>query len=301
MRPVPKELFPFEPHYFEVSGSRMHYLDEGEGEPVLCVHGNPTWSFYYRSLAQALQNRHRVVVPDHVGCGLSDRPDDDLYRYTLSQRIDDLEALVDELDLRDVNLVVHDWGGAIGLGWAVRHPDRVRRVVILNTAAFHLPEAKTLPWQLRLVRDTAAGAFMVRGLNAFARGATRLACTRRKLNKAERDAYCAPYDSWHNRIATLRFVQDIPLDPGDPAFEVITHTQASLGVLAGHPILVCWGMRDFVFDHHFLDEWRRIYPSAQFHEFPDSGHYVLEDSGDEIIELIRGFFGDSRVIDSAES
>ncbi len=298
MKSVPKELYPFEPHYVEVQGVRMHYVDEGVGDPVLCVHGNPTWSFYYRRLILSLRDGHRVVAPDHVGCGLSDRPGDDRYAYTLARRIDDLEALADDLELTGVNLVVHDWGGAIGLGWAVRHPERVRRLVILNTAAFHLPAGKKLPWQLRLVRDTAAGAFVVRGLNAFARGATHVACTRRRLTKAERDAYCAPYDSWTNRIATLRFVQDIPLGPGDPAYPVITQIQESLGELADRPILVCWGLRDFVFDRHFLAEWRRIYPGAQVHEFPDSGHYVLEDSGDEIVGLVGAFLSADRVLDS---
>jgi haloalkane dehalogenase len=298
MRELRKDLYPFDSHFLEVGGVRMHYLDEGEGEPVLCVHGNPTWSFHYRRLAFELRHSHRVVVPDHVGCGLSDRPGDDRYRYTLARRIDDLTALVNHLDLSSVNLVVHDWGGAIGLGWAVRHPERVARLVILNTAAFHLPEGKRLPWQLRLVRNTALGALMVRGLNAFARGAVHVACTRRRMTRAERDAYCAPYDSWSNRIATLRFVQDIPLEPGDPAYDVLTRTQESLDRLADRPVLVCWGLRDFVFDRSFLEAWRRIYPDARFCEFPDSGHYVLEDSGEEIVGLVRDFLGDDPVVDS---
>lgn len=297
MKSVPKELYPFDPHHFEVQGVRMSYVDEGSGEPVLCVHGNPTWSLYYRRLVQSLKSSHRVVVPDHVGCGLSDRPDDDSYRYTLSRRIDDLEALVEHLDLTGVNLVVHDWGGAIGLGWAVRHPELVQRLVILNTAAFHLPAGKKLPWPLWLVRNTALGAILVRGFNAFARGATLVACTRRRLTKAERDAYCAPYDSWANRIATLRFVQDIPLAAEDPAFRVISEIQGSLDLFSDRPILVCWGMRDFVFDHHFLAEWRRIYPGAHVQEYPASGHYVLEDSGDEIIPLVKNFLAGGRVID----
>jgi haloalkane dehalogenase len=298
MRSIPRELYPFESHYLDVGGVRLHYLDEGAGEPVLCVHGNPTWSFYYRRLVTALRGSHRVVVPDHVGCGLSDRPDDDRYRYTLGRRIDDLQSLVEHLDLTDVNLVVHDWGGAIGLGWAVRQPERVARIVILNTAAFHLPAGKSLPWQLRLVRDTAVGAVMVRGLNAFARGAVHVACTRRRLTRAERNAYCAPYDSWSNRIATLRFVQDIPLAPGDPAYDVISRTQESLGVLADRPILVCWGLKDFVFDRDILEAWRRVYPDARYCEFPESGHYVLEDSADEIIELVGSFLDDGPVVDS---
>lgn len=291
MRPVPRALYPFEGRYLDLGGVRMHYLDEGRGEAVVCVHGNPTWSFYYRRLVEGLRSSHRVVVPDHIGCGLSDKPADERYRYTLSRRIDDLEALVDHLRLDDVTLVVHDWGGAIGFGWAVRHPELVRRLVILNTAAFHLPAGKRMPWQLSLVRDTPLGPLLVRGLNAFARGATRSACTRVQMSRELRDAYCAPYDSWAARRAVLRFVQDIPLRAGDPADEPLSRIEAGLAALADRPALILWGARDFVFDRHFLAAWRRLLPAAEVHEFADCGHYVLEDAAEEIIPLVRRFLG----------
>jgi haloalkane dehalogenase len=294
MRNIPKHLYPFKNNYLDLDGLRYHYLDEGAGEPVLAVHGNPTWSFYYRELVTSLRGEYRVVVPDHIGCGLSDKPDDSRYRYTLGQRIDDISRLVASLALDRVNLVVHDWGGAIGLGWAVRHPERVSRIVILNTAAFHLMAGKKLPWQLRVVRDTPIGALLVRGFNAFARGASRLATTRRSMPKELRDAYCAPYGSWSERIATLRFVQDIPLTSDDPAYAPLTEIQEGLHHFASHPILICWGARDFVFDDHFLDEWRGIYPQAEVHRFDDAGHYVLEDASSEIIGLVKGFLVDAR-------
>ena len=289
MRSVPRELYPFEGKHLEVGGLRMHCLDEGQGDAVVCVHGNPTWSFYYRRLVEALRGSHRVVVPDHIGCGLSEMPGDDRYPFTLGRRIDDLEELIERLELDEVTLVVHDWGGAIGLGWAVRHPERVRRLVILNTAAFHLPAAKRMPWQLSVVRDTPLGPLLVRGLNAFARGATRTACTRVTMSRELRDAYCAPYDSWTARLAVLRFVQDIPLAPGDPSFDELSSIDAALPSLADRPALVLWGARDFVFDHHFLEEWRRRLPAAEVHEFADCGHYVLEDAADRIIPLVQRF------------
>jgi len=289
VREVPHQLYPFRGRDLDVGGFRMHYLDEGAGETVVCVHGNPTWSFYYRQLVEALRGSHRVVVPDHIGCGMSEMPGDDRYRYTLERRIDDLEALMGRLALEGVTLVVHDWGGAIGLGWAVRHPERVRRLVILNTAAFHLPPDKRLPWQLWLVRGTPLGALLVRGLNAFARGATHVACTRARMSRSVRNAYCAPYDSWANRRAVLRFVQDIPLEPGDPAYDVLSGIEHGLANLADRPALILWGARDFVFDHHFLAVWRRVFPSAEVHEFADCGHYVLEDAADRIIPLVKSF------------
>ena len=211
MKNVSSDLYPFKNNWLKLDDLRLHYVDEGEGESVVAVHGNPTWSFYYRDLVTKLRDGYRVVVPDHMGCGFSDKPGDDGYEYSLEQRIDDFSSLMDDLGLQDVNLVVHDWGGMIGLGWAVRNPDRVKRLVILNTAAFHLPKSKPCPWQLWMVRDTPFGGLMVRGLNAFSRGAAHVACTRKKLSKEVRDAYCAPYDSWNDRIATLRFVQDLSL------------------------------------------------------------------------------------------
>jgi haloalkane dehalogenase len=289
MRHVPRRIYPFEGKYLDLGGVRMHYLDEGWGEPVVCVHGNPTWSFYFRNLVTGLRDQHRVIVPDHVGCGLSDKPDDGEYDYTLARRIEDLEALLDRLGVDRATLVVHDWGGAIGLGWAVRHPERVRRLVILNTAAFHLLPGKTVPWQLRLVRDTPLGAALVLGLNAFARGAAWVGCTRARPAKEVRDAYCAPYDSWANRLATLRFVQDIPLAPGDPAYDALSGIQDRLPELADRPVMICWGCRDFVFDRDYLAHWRSIYPNAEVHTFDDCGHYVLEDAADEIVALVRAF------------
>jgi len=289
MKNISEHLYPFENHWLDLDGLRLHYLDEGDGEVVVAVHGNPTWSFYYRDLVKDLRKDFRVVVPDHMGCGYSDKPSDADYDYTLSRRIDDFGALMDDLDLTDINLVVHDWGGMIGLGWAVRNPARIKRLVILNTAAFHLPKSKPFPWQLRMVRDTPLGPLVVRGFNAFSRGASRVACTRKTLSKEVRDAYCAPYDSWSDRIATLRFVEDIPLGSGDPGYDIVSDTAARLKEVSDRPVLVCWGDKDFVFDHHFLEEWLQIYPNAEVHRFADCGHYILEDASEEIIPLIRRF------------
>jgi len=293
MKEIPREFYPFDSHFLDIGGLKYHYLDEGEGDPVVAVHGNPTWSFYYRELVKELRGDHRVVAPDHIGCGLSDKPGDDRYPYTLSRRVEDFSRLMDELGLEGVNLVLHDWGGMIGLAWAVQNPERVKRLVILNTAAFPLPESKPFPWQLWLVRDTPIGPLMVRGLNAFSRGASHVACTRKKLSKTMRDAYCAPYDSWTDRIATLRFVQDIPLRPDDSGYDIVSDTAARLEVFRDRPVLICWGDKDFVFDHHFLAVWQKVYPDAEVHRFVDCGHYILEDASEEIIPLVRRFLAES--------
>jgi haloalkane dehalogenase len=285
-----RSLYPFASHWLDIIGLRYHYVDEGAGDPVVCVHGNPTWSFYFREVIAGLRATHRVIAVDHIGCGLSDKPGDDAYDYVLRRRVDDLETLLDHLGLTDnVTLVLHDWGGMIGMAAALRRPERVARLVLLNTAAFLLPPGKRLPLRLRLIRDVRGlGALLVRGCNAFAYGATRMA-SKKGLSAAVSAAYRAPYDNWENRIATLRFVQDIPLRPGDPSYETAKWVDDHLYLLRDLPTLICWGEGDFVFDRHFLAEWRRRLPHAETHAFPDAGHYCLDDAGDRIIPLIHDF------------
>jgi cis-3-alkyl-4-acyloxetan-2-one decarboxylase len=284
------KYYPFTGHYHDCGGVRQHYLDEGSGPPVVMVHGNPSWSFYYRNLVLSLRDRYRCIVPDHIGCGFSDKPGDDRYDYTLSRRVDDLELLLDRLNITEkITLVVHDWGGMIGMTWAVRHPERVARLVILNTAVFHLPETKPFPAPLRICRDTALGALLVHGGNAFSLAASFVGCKRHPMRAELRAAYRLPYDSWNNRIATLRFVQDIPLAPGDRNYQLVSDTAAGLVQFKSLPMAIFWGEQDFVFDRHFLAEWEERFPNAEVHRYPDCGHYILEDAGNEIVPLIGGF------------
>jgi len=289
---VPESLYPFTSHWHDRGGGiAMHYLDEGprDASPVVMVHGNPSWSFYYRELVRALRGSHRVLVPDHIGCGFSDKPDDARYTYTLQSRIDDLEGWLDAVGAtKNVTLIVHDWGGMIGMGAAVRKPERIARIVLLNTAAFHLPKSKALPGTLKLARDTALGAFLVQRFNAFSRGAVTMA-VKRRLSADVARALTAPYDTPANRIATLRFVQDIPLAPSDRAYAVVSDTAAKLRVFANTPVLICWGAQDFVFDDHFLEEWKRIYPHAELEYYRDAGHYVLEDAAERIVPRVERF------------
>jgi pimeloyl-ACP methyl ester carboxylesterase len=283
------DLYPFAPHVLDLDGLRYHYVDEGRGDPVLMVHGNPTWSFYWRELVKSLRGRYRTIAPDHIGCGRSDKPSDDRYAYTLASRVADLGRLVEELDLRNITLVVHDWGGAIGMAWAVQHPDRVARIVVLNTAAFHLPDGKGFPPAIALARVPLLGGLLVRGANAFVRGSIRFCVTRRALPPEVAAGYLEPHRNNADRIAVHRFVQDIPLRAGDPAYDLITRTAEGLPRLADKPMLIAWGMKDFVFDHHFLAEWERRFPRAAVHRFDDCGHWVLEDARDEILALVDTF------------
>lgn len=274
-----------------MGGQRLHYLDEGprDAPPVLMLHGNPTWSFYYRNLVGALSDRYRCIVPDHIGCGLSDKPSDDHYSYTLEQRVADLDALLAHLDLdQPLSLVVHDWGGMIGFAWAAAQPERVARCVVLNTAAFRMPADKKFPFLLWLAGRTTPGGWLVRGLNAFSGLAARIAF-KKPVDEQVRAAYTGPYNSWDNRIATLRFVQDIPLAPGDPGYDLVLTTEQKLPAFADKPALIGWGEKDFVFDDPFLQQWLRTLPDAEVHRYPDCGHYILEDAGAPLRTAIVDF------------
>jgi haloalkane dehalogenase len=275
---------------FDRDGLRLHYIDEGAGEPVVMLHGNPTWSFYYRHLIDDLRGSYRVIVPDQIGLGLSDKPDDSQYDYTLSRRVEDLEALLDHLGLdRELTLVLHDWGGIIGMTYAARHPERIARLVVCNTAAFHIPAGKSLPRVLSIFRDSTAGAWLARGLNLFVRGTLWIGCKTRRIPREVRDAYAAPYDSWDHRIAIHRFVQDIPLRPGDRCYDLISWLQDRLTLLQSVPMLIAWGMKDFVFDAPILDEWVRRFPAAEVHRFPRAGHLLFEDEPEAVNRLVRSF------------
>ncbi len=263
----------------------MHYVDEGAGSPIVMVHGNPTWSFYFRELIKGLSDRHRVIAPDHIGCGLSDKPQS--YSYTLETHIDNLERLMERLDLGDVTLAVHDWGGAIGMGWAVRHPQLIRRFIIFNTAAFLGGET---PFRIRICRWPILGDIAVRGLNAFARAAIHMACAKReRMTPAVREGYLAPYDSFANRIAILRFVRDIPLTPSAPSYSVLKQIEAALPTFQDRPMTILWGMKDFCFTEQFLKGWIARFPSAAVHRFEDASHYVVEDAHDRILPILNDF------------
>ncbi|MEQ8983512.1 MAG: alpha/beta fold hydrolase [Deltaproteobacteria bacterium] len=276
---------PFEPHYLDVDGGRMHYVDEGEGPVMLMLHGNPTWSFYYRNLVEAFRETHRVVVPDHIGCGLSDKPQD--FGYRLEQHIGNVERLVDHLGIEKATVVVHDWGGAIGMGLAVRRPALPERFVVFNTAAFL---ADRIPFSIDICRIPGFGALMIRGLNAFAKAALmRCVVHKDRLTDDVKAGYLEPYDSWGNRVANLKFVHDIPMNPTHPTYPVLSKIGEGLEQFVEHPMMIAWGAQDFCFNDEFFAEWKRRFPKAETHYFEDAGHYVLEDAHERIVPLMQKF------------
>jgi len=281
-----RALYPFAPRAFTTAGgARLSYLDEGPrgDEAVLMLHGNPTWSFFYRDIVRTLAPRFRCIVPDHVGMGLSEKPE--TYDYSLASRIADIEALVHSLGLKRIHLIVHDWGGAIGFGFATRHPELIGRIVILNTAAFYSPH---IPRRISLCRAGFFGKWLVRGINGFAGPASWMS-TVRPLAPDVKRGFLFPYDSWDNRVAVHRFVQDIPMTPNHSTRPALDAIEAKLPLLADREKLLLWGGRDFCFNDHFLADWRRIYPQAPVHRYAAAGHYLLEDAGDDARRRIAEF------------
>jgi haloalkane dehalogenase len=283
------DLYPFRPRFHLHDGVAQHYLDEGPAdagaETLLFLHGNPTWSFAWRRAVGRFSAERRCVVPDHVGCGLSDKPGD--YAYRLENHVLNLERLVLALDLRDVTLVAHDWGGAIGMGLARRHPDRIARLVLMNTAAFRSPR---IPLRIAACRTPVFGRLAVRGLNAFARAATFMA-VERPLTADVKRGYLLPYDSWEARVATHAFVEDIPMKPGHPSWDELAATEAALERFVDRPVCLLWGERDWCFTPAFREEWQRRFPAAEVHRFDGAGHYLFEDEPEGCLEALAGFLG----------
>ena len=284
--------YPFAGQVLDVDGHAYHYVDEGTGPVLLFVHGNPTWSFAWRNFIKALSPNYRCVAVDHIGCGRSDKPQD--YEYTLANHIANLTRLIEHLDLREITLVGHDWGGCIGMGAAVEVPERFSRFVLANTAAFR---SRAIPLRIAVCRIPFLGALAVRGLNGFARAAITMAVRKHeRMTPAIRDGYLAPYDSWTNRIATHEFVRDIPLNSSHRSYSTLTGIEENLSQFAQFPILFMWGDRDWCFTTDFLAEWEKRFPNAEVTHFPDASHYVFEDACEEMIERLEMFLTSSPAI-----
>ena len=279
--------FPYEARYLQAGEVRLHYLDEGppDAPPVLLLHGNGTWSYMYRRPIAALTQRgHRCVAFDHMGFGRSDKPPS-LGRYSLEVHVANAVALVDELDLREVVLVVHDWGGPIGLGAMLERPDRLRGLVAMNTWAWELPSF--LPPFLREFRTEGLGEILALAGNLFVESIPG-GMARRQIDPVMMDAYRAPFPDYWSRVGTLAFQRDIPLSERDRSAAAMARIHERLTELEV-PAMLVWGMRDRVFQPVFLDQWRELFPDAEVIPLDDAGHYLVEDRPDAVAEAIDQF------------
>lgn len=271
----------------QIDGHQYSYIEEGDGSPILMVHGNPSWSFAWRKFVKHFSASHRCIAVDHLGMGLSAKPQS--YAYTIDQHISNLCHLIETLDLKDVTLVGHDWGGCIGMGAAGRLPERFKRFVMMNTAAFRSTE---IPFRIALCRIPALGAIGVRGFNLFA-GAAITQAVEKTMAPVVKQGYLYPYSSWGNRIAVHRFVQEIPLKPSHPTYQTLVEVEESLAQFSDHPFLLPWGEKDWCFTTNFLEEWERRFPEAETVRIPDAGHYVFEDAHEIIIPKMSEFLSNN--------
>jgi len=286
-------LYPYESRFATVgrgagvgaaSGYRMHYVDEGSGPVVVCLHGNPTWGFLFRDLIAALRRDHRVIVPDHVGCGLSAQPGDVFFRA--ADRVGHLEELLDQLGIGRFSLVMHDWGGPIGTGLAVRRPADVERLVYLNTM---LAETPQLPGMIRRAAAPLLGRLLTQDTAWFISLLTSLGGAR-GLPEEVRRGYHHPYRTRAGRRAIWGFVRDIPFRASHPTAPLMNDVVARLPALAGKPVKIIWGMKDPCFHPGVLRRFADHFPAAEVVRISNASHLVLEDAPERVIGEVRDFF-----------
>ena len=271
--------YPFAPHYLTVNGGRMHYVDEGSGSPVLLIHGTPVWSFLYRNVIRRLAASHRVIAPDHIGFGLSDKPKD--WTYTLPDHASNLSYLINELDLNDITLVVHDIGGPIGLPAILDHPERFSRLVITNTFLWRLTDRRfTRPLRLFSGR---IGKLLYTRLNMSARFIVPRLFGDRKITKTAHAHYrnALPAGS---RLAPWTIAREM-LRAGD-WLEQQWQRADRLKVL---PVLIVWGEKDPAFQVQELDQWTARLPEAKVVRLSDVGHFIAEEAPEKLADELEQF------------
>ncbi|MEM6454141.1 MAG: alpha/beta fold hydrolase [Acidobacteriota bacterium] len=291
--------WPHAPQWFEHRDGRMHYVDVGprDGQPVVLVHGNPTWSYLYRRFIEALVNSgYRAIAMDHLGFGRSDKPDDPAL-YRVPQHGTRCAALLESLDLRDATMVVQDWGGPIGLHWAAEYPDRVRGLAVLNTFVHRPPGKVPLPVPLRLFRTPGVGELMVKGMNAFVNVFLFRAGLHdpARLGATEKAAYRAPHPRWADRTAMLVFPREIPSGPNGAVSDYVAAINKRLvPAFRDKPVLIAWPMQDVAFTPDMLDDmWIPDFPHADVHRIENAGHYIQEDAHEVVIPLLLDHLGAS--------
>jgi haloalkane dehalogenase len=263
-------------------------VDEGQGEPMVLVHGDPTWGYLYRQFIPSLARHRRCIVPDHMGMGKSSVPPAP-YPYRLQHHIANFAALMLHLDLRDVTLVLHDWGGPVGLGWAVDHVERVKRLVLFNTGTGAVDEGPA-PLGYALLRAPLLGDVLTRGANAF-----RLALLyAANLDENAKGAYAKPHPSWRTRAGLAAAPRMLPFDAGNPSREIVNHTVAELARLYSKPTLILWGMKDPILRPHILRNLRERMGQTEVRELEEASHFVQEDAPDRVLGYLLDFLERTR-------
>lgn len=281
---VDRRMYPFAPHYLETGEGRLHYVDEGEGAVVVLVHGTPVWSFLYRDLIRELSHDHRVIAVDHLGFGLSDKPADAGYRPEDHARR--LELLIEQLAVRDITLVVHDFGGPIGLSYATRHPDHVRALVLFNTWLWSLEG--TQAEKISRFMAGPIGRFLYTRLNFSPKVLVKgMFGEKHKLTREVHRHYIDAFPTAAERLAPWTLAKEL-IGSGD----WYANLWALRDRFADKPALVLWGMKDPAFTVDVLHRWKSTLTNARFVELAQAGHFVQEEEPAAVAREVRAFLRD---------
>jgi len=277
---VNAELFPFESRFADVGGAQVHYIDEGEGPVLLCLHGNPTWSFLYRHIVRGLRDHFRCIAVDYPGFGLSTAPVG--YRYTTAEHARVVEGFIETLDLREVTLMVQDWGGPIGFWVATRHPERFRGFVVGNTWAWPISGDRATEWFSKALGSAGLGGAMVKRADIFTNVFMRTGIKRKKLTVDERFMYQRPHPTPESRIPVHVMPREILA-----AHDLLAQVEGGLGQVADKPALIVWGDKDPAFREPQRLRWERTFANHRTVILRGASHYIQEDAPDEIVAAIK--------------
>jgi len=277
---VNDELFPFESRFADVGGAQVHYIDEGQGPVLLCLHGNPTWSFLYRHIVNGLRDQFRCIALDYPGFGLSTPPAG--YRYTTAEHARVVEGFIEQLDLRDVTLMVQDWGGPIGFWVATRHPDRFRSFVVGNTWAWPISGDRPTEWFSKTLGSAGLGEALVKRADIFTNAFMRGGIRRKKLTVDERFMYQRPHPTPESREPLHMMPKEIL-----GARDLLAEVEDGLRQVADKPALIVWGDKDPAFREPQRLRWERTFPNHRTVILRGASHYIHEDAPDEIVAAIK--------------
>jgi len=280
--------YPFEPNYLEVGNFKMHYVDEGKGEPVVMLHGDPTWGYLWRKLIPCVSDTHRVIVPDHMGMGKSSVPKDP-YPYLLRHHISNLETLLLSLGLKDITLVLHDWGGPVGMGFAIRHPELIKSIVLMNTWAFAQWPTGEFPRLLEIIRSEKGGSFVLEKNGYVKRALLGTANYPDNYSPDVLEAYLAPFPTTESRLALLCWSRDITVNENDHSYGDMKDIEDNLTIFSDIPVFIIWGMLDPVLPVRVLEKWLSIYPHAKVSKIENASHFLQEDTPERVISELNNF------------
>lgn len=277
-----EDTFPFEPHFLEVNGFNMHYVDEGSGDPIVCMHGMPTWGYLYRNFVSKLSKSNRIVVPDQMGFGKSEVPQNK--QYIMEEHVSNLKKLILNLNLNKITLVMQDWGGPIGFGFAVDYPEQIKALVIMNTSIGVMKEGRK-PWYANLEEKGIYEEAMKNVSNLIKGGIY----NKNKITETLLRAYSAPYTREESFKGVLAWPKDIPIGKDHPSAKIMQYVRDNLNKLEEKPKILIWGMKDPIFPPKMIKWWQEIYPNLEIYKIEDASHFLQEDAPDTIISIIKKF------------